>query len=72
MTRRQVGTITFPAETFIPGGIRSTDRWHVKTNAGCCSRCGLLVPDDHVPLHVWRGDDMLTYCENCLRPKPDD
>ena len=70
--RRKVAEAVFPAETFIPGGILSTDRWHVKTNDGTCSRCGRLVPDDDAPLHVWRGDDMLTYCERCLKARPDD
>jgi len=53
---------------FVPGGIKPTDVWHIKTNDGTCSRCGKLVSDHEVPLMMWdgSGDNMLIYCCRCL------
>jgi hypothetical protein len=54
----------------IAGGIRATDHWHVLTNDGTCSRCRREVPDGEVPLLLWRGSDLLIYCERCLHGLP--
>ena len=53
---------------FVPGGIQPTDRWHIVTNDGRCSRCSALVSDHELPLALWNGDGrhMLIYCERCL------
>jgi hypothetical protein len=56
-------------EALVPGGIKPTDHWHIKTNDDTCSRCRKEVPDEHVPLMLFRGqhgEDMLIYCEDCL------
>jgi hypothetical protein len=61
-----------PAD-IIPGGIRPTDHWHRRTSDDTCSRCRRQVPEDDVPLHLWkngRTTDMLTYCERCLEGLP--
>jgi hypothetical protein len=60
------------AATIIPGGIRPSDHWHRRTNDGTCSRCRREVPEDDVPLLLWRNDghDMLAYCERCLNGLP--
>lgn len=52
----------------VPGGIKPTDHWHIKTNDNTCSRCRKPVPDDEVPLMLWaNGDnDMLIYCQECM------
>lgn len=55
----------------VPGGILATDHVHEETNDGICSRCGEIVEEDDVPLHIWLmpgGADMLTYCTRCLDP----
>jgi hypothetical protein len=36
--------------TLVPGGILPTDRWHVGRDDGSCSRCGVVRPDEDVPL----------------------
>jgi hypothetical protein len=55
----------------IPGGILPTDHWHHVTNDDTCSRCRKPVPEGEVPLMLWRnnGDDLLIYCEKCLKAK---
>jgi hypothetical protein len=55
-------------EGLIPGGIERTDRWHLGTDDGKCSRCGEMPPEDDVPLLIWSegGNNMLRYCEQCL------
>lgn len=55
-------------DQFVPGGILATDHWHIGRNDGTCSRCRKPVPDDDVPLRLWKrgGHDMLTYCEAYL------
>lgn len=51
----------------IPYGIMPSDNWHIGTNDNTCSRCREEVPNDDVPILIWRGDDdMLIYCEACL------
>lgn len=52
----------------VPGGVLPTDYWHRVTNDGTCSRCRREVPDEDVPLRLWRhnGRDMLIYCEACI------
>jgi len=59
-------------EDILPGGIKPTDHWHIKTNDGTCSRCQSKIDEDEVPLMLWRGqkgDDMLIYCNACLHAK---
>lgn len=54
----------------VPGGIKSTDFVHRRTNDNTCSRCRVKVPEEQVPLLLWaqRGEDLLIYCEDCLCP----
>ena len=58
-------------DQMIPGGVQPADHWHVGRDDGTCSRCRQPVPDDDVPLRLWRknGHEMLTYCERCLGVK---
>jgi hypothetical protein len=50
----------------VPGGIKASDHWHRSTNDNTCSRCRRGIADGECPLSLWRGDDMLIYCEACL------
>lgn len=52
----------------VPGGVLPTDRWHIDTNDGTCSRCRKEPPEHDVPLMFWsgEGDNMLIYCKACL------
>lgn len=57
-----------PVESLVPGGIRLTDHWHIRTDDGTCSRCRQTPPESDVPLLMWNdgGHNMLRYCERCL------
>lgn len=52
-------------EQLIPGGILETDHWHIGTYDETCSRCRQSIPDHQVPLSLYQGDNMLSYCEPC-------
>ena len=57
-----------PIETLVPGGIRPTDRLHVVTNDNTCSRCGVSIRDDEVPILLWAGEQghcMYIFCNDC-------
>lgn len=49
----------------IPGGILETDHWHLGTYDETCSRCRKPIPDHQVPLNLYQGNSMLSYCEPC-------
>lgn len=53
------------ATDLIPGGILATDHWHIGTYDETCSRCRQEIPDHHVPLQIYNGNSMLSYCETC-------
>ncbi len=44
------------------------DYLHVDTDDGTCSRCRKVIPEDHVPLRLWKKSNpnhMWSYCEDC-------
>ena len=59
---------TVSIDVLVPGGIQTTDRWHIGRDDGSCSRCNTEPPDSDVPLLLWANDghDMLRFCEGCL------
>jgi hypothetical protein len=63
-----VSRASIPVEALIPYGIKPEDHWHIRTTDDTCSRCREPIPEDDVPLLLWRngGHDMLAYCEGCL------
>lgn len=56
----------------VPGGIRHSDRLHVETNDGTCSRCRRTLEPGEVPLMLWLrdGEDMYIFCGRCLGEQP--
>lgn len=77
MTDQSARSKAIDITALIPGGIKPTDHWHVRTNDDTCSRCRKEVPEEDVPLLLWSqdGENMLIYCEACLgveRPEEED
>lgn len=54
-------------DALVPGGILETDKCHVMTDDGTCSRCGKEIGEDEMPVRFWdaSGHLMWTYCEDC-------
>lgn len=70
MTGRTVETKIMPSD-LVPGGIKPDDHWHVGFDDGTCSRCRSPIPDNNVPLRLFRDDDQLVYCETCCGVPPE-
>lgn len=52
-------------EDLVPNGILPSDHVHLHVYDETCSRCRKPIPDHEVPLQIFEGNAMLSYCEPC-------